>query len=129
MAKGQGRVLLVLLLAVVALAAGETLLARGMKGTGGESVRWTETVVRAVKSPWIWAGAGLLVVHLVLYMLALAEADLSFALPMTALSYPLSALLAQVVLAERVGPTRWIGTALIAAGVAVVGFGEAMSRR
>ncbi|HWE38810.1 MAG TPA: EamA family transporter [Isosphaeraceae bacterium] len=129
MAKGQGRVLLVLLLAVVALAVGEVMLARGMKGTEGEDIRWTETLVRAIKSPWIWAGAGLLLVHLILYMLALSKADLSFALPMTALSYPLSALLAQAFLAERVGPARWLGTALIAAGVAVVGLGEAMGRR
>jgi drug/metabolite transporter (DMT)-like permease len=129
MGKGQGRVLLVLLLAVVALAVGEVMLARGMKGTEGPGIRWTETLTRVVKSPWIWAGAGLLLVHLVLYMVALGEADLSFALPMTALSYPLSALLAQAFLAERVGPARWLGTALIAAGVAVVGFGEAMGRR
>jgi drug/metabolite transporter (DMT)-like permease len=127
--KGQGRVLLILLLAVVALAGGETLLARGMKGTEGEGIRWTETVGRVVRSPWIWAGVGLLVLHLVLYMVALGKADLSYALPMTALSYPLSALLAQVMLAERVGPTRWLGTLLITAGVAVVGLGEAMGRR
>jgi drug/metabolite transporter (DMT)-like permease len=129
MGKGQGRVLLILLLAVVALAGGETLLARGMKGTEGEGIRWTETVVRVVRSRWIWAGAGLLLLHLILYMVALGKADLSFALPMTALSYPLSALLAQVMLAERVGPTRWLGTLLITAGVAVVGVGEALGRR
>jgi drug/metabolite transporter (DMT)-like permease len=129
MGKGQGRVLLILLLAVVALAGGETLLARGMKGTEGEGIRWTETVGRVVRSPWIWAGAGLLLLHLILYMVALGKTDLSFALPMTALSYPLSALLAQVMLAERVGPTRWLGTLLIAAGVAVVGVGEALGRR
>jgi drug/metabolite transporter (DMT)-like permease len=127
--KGQGRVLLILLLAVVALAGGETLLARGMKGTEGEGIRWTETVGRVVRSPWIWAGVGLLVLHLVLYMVALGKADLSYALPMTALSYPLSALLAQMFLAERVGPTRWLGTVLITAGVAVVGIGEALGRR
>jgi drug/metabolite transporter (DMT)-like permease len=129
MGKGQGRVLLVLLLAVLALAGGEVLLARGMKGTEGEGIRWTETVWRVVRSPSIWAGAGLLLLHLILYMIALGKADLSYALPMTALSYPLSSLLAQVVLAERVGPTRWLGTLLITAGVAVVGLGDAMAKR
>ncbi len=129
MDKGQGRVLLILLFAVVALAAGETLLARGMKGTDGAGIRWTETIARVVRSPFIWAGAGLLLLHLVLYMIALGKSDLSYALPMTALSYPLSALLAQAYLAERVGPARWLGTVLITAGVAVVGIGEAMGRR
>ena len=129
MGKGQGRVLLILLLAVVALAVGETLLARGMKGTEGEGIRWTETLARVLRSPFIWAGAGLLLLHLILYMVALGKSDLSYALPMTALSYPLSALLAQAFLAERVGPTRWLGTVLITAGVAVVGIGEAVGRR
>lgn len=129
MGKGQGRVLLILLLAVVALAVGETLLARGMKGTEGEGIRWVETLRRVARSPFIWAGAALLLLHLILYMVALGKSDLSYALPMTALSYPLSALLAQMFLAERVGPTRWLGTVLITAGVAVVGIGEALGRR
>ena len=115
--------------AVVALAAGEALIARGMKGVGGEGGRWTEQVAAAVRSPWIWAGGATLLLHLVLYMAALGKADLSLVLPLTAASYPLTTLLSRYYLGEQVGTTRWIGTLLVTAGVAVVGLGEAWSRR
>ena len=59
-----------------------------------------------------------------LYLLALRRSDLSFVLPLTAASYPLSALSARFYLREDVGTTRWIGTLLIAAGVAIVAFGD-----
>jgi drug/metabolite transporter (DMT)-like permease len=50
---------------------------------------------------------------------------LSFALPLTAASYPLSALLARYYLHEHVGTARWLGTLLITVGVAIVAFGDA----
>jgi transporter family protein len=127
--KARLNILLLLLVSVLALAAGETLLAKGMKSVGGAATGWRDEILRAVLSPWIWAGGALLLVHLVFYMAALGKADLSLVLPLTAASYPLTSLLAQIYLDERVGPTRWLGTALITAGVVVVGFGDAVNRR
>jgi uncharacterized membrane protein len=127
--KTRRTVLFLLLVSVIALAAGETLLAKGMKSVGGAATGWRDEILKTLLSPWIWAGVVLLLVHLVFYMAALGKADLSLVLPLTAASYPLTSLLAQIYLDERVGPTRWLGTALITAGVAVVGFGDAMNRR
>jgi uncharacterized membrane protein len=127
--KARLNILLLLLVSVLALAAGETLLAKGMKSVGGAATGWRDEILRAVLSPWIWAGGALLLVHLFFYMAALGKADLSLVLPLTAASYPLTSLLAQIYLDERVGPTRWLGTALITAGVVVVGFGDAVNRR
>jgi uncharacterized membrane protein len=122
---GRGRILLIMLVAVVALAVGETLLSKGMKqaGQGAEGSR--AMIIATLRNGWIWSGCALLVLHLVLYMLALSGADLSFALPLTAASYPLSAFLAKHFLHEDVGVTRWVGTFLITVGVAIVAFGEA----
>jgi uncharacterized membrane protein len=127
--KARLNILLLLLVSVLALAAGETLLAKGMKSVGGAATGWRDEILRAALSPWIWAGGALLLVHLFFYMAALGKADLSLVLPLTAASYPLTSLLAQIYLDERVGPTRWLGTALITAGVVVVGFGDAVNRR
>ncbi len=124
----RGRILLTMLVAVLALAVGETLLAKGMKRAGGTDEGWRAEVVAVLSSGWIWAGCGLLVVHLGLYMLALSRADLSFALPLTAGSYPLAALLAKYYLHENVGVTRWVGTFLITVGVAIVAFGDSAER-
>jgi uncharacterized membrane protein len=118
------RVLAVMLVAVIVLAVGETLLAKGMKQVGDEGGRWNAQVIATARNIWVWAGAGLLLVHVLLYMTVLSQADLSFALPLTAGSYPLAALLSKAVLHENVGTARWLGTALITLGVAIVSAGE-----
>jgi len=78
-----------------------------------------------VRNGWIATGPVLLLSHLGLDMLALKRADLSFALPLTAASYPLAALLARFYLREDVGSARWVGTLVITAGVAIVALGDA----
>ncbi len=125
----RGRIFLILLAAVVALAFGEVFLSKGMKQAGEGGGNWTAQVVRVLGNPWIWAGGGLLLLHLVLYMAALGLADLSLVLLLTAASYPLTVFLSGRVLGESIGPTRWLGAALITLGVVVVGLGEASGRR
>jgi bacterial/archaeal transporter family protein len=125
MTAGRGRVLLIMLVAVVALALGETLLSKGMKQVGRIGGGRLDQVLAIVRNAWIGAGLLLLIVHVGLYMLALQGADLSFVLPLTAASYPLASLLAQFYLRENVGIARWAGTLLITAGVAIVALGDA----
>ncbi len=129
MTADRGRVLLIMLAAVVALTLGETALAKGVKQASPIERSWTAKVVAIVLNRWIVAGSVLLAVHLVLYLMALRRSDLSFALPLTAASYPLSALLARFYLREDVGTSRWIGTLLIAAGVLIVALGDAAADR
>jgi drug/metabolite transporter (DMT)-like permease len=124
MSAGRGWVLLIMLVAVLALAAGETALSKGMKQTARARGGWMEQTVAVVRNGWIAMGLFLLLTHLGLYMLALKRADLSFALPLTAAAYPLSALLAQFYLSEHVGTARWLGTLVITVGVAIVVFGD-----
>ncbi len=113
-----------MLVAVVALSLGETALARGMKQTAHAKESWAAQVIAVVSNRWVLVGTGLLAIHLALYLQALRHADLSFALPLTAAAYPLSALLARFYLREDVGTTRWLGTFLISAGVVIVLLGE-----
>lgn len=120
----RGRILIIMLIAVVALAVGETLLSKGMKQAGRGGDGWAHQAAGVIRNGWIWAGLILLIVHVGLYMLALKDADLSLALPLTAASYPLAALLARFYLREEVGTTRWIGTLVITAGVAIVALGD-----
>jgi drug/metabolite transporter (DMT)-like permease len=54
------------------------------------------------------------------FLALLAVADLSFAVPATALSLVVETLLARLLLRERVTLVRWGGTALVALGVALL---------
>jgi drug/metabolite transporter (DMT)-like permease len=72
----------------------------------------------------VLVGTVLMVAYFGLYMLALRWADLSFVLPLTALSYLLGATLARYYLGESVTPARWVGALVITVGVVIVGLGD-----
>lgn len=122
---GKLRLALLMLAAVGALALGETFIARGMKQAGGAAPGFWSAARAAAGNAWVVAGALLLALHLGLYAAALAVADLSLVMPLTAASYPIGALLARFFLHEELNLARWVGTAVIAVGVAVVAWGEA----
>ena len=62
-------------------------------------------------------GVSLLILWLLARMTLLSWADLTYVLPVTALGYVLTALVAHLFLHEQVSLSRWAGIALIIAGV------------
>ena len=68
----------------------------------------------------VWLAIGCMLTFLVLWMVSLSWSDLTFVMPLTALTYVLNAILVGPVLGEHVSPTRWLGTLLIALGVGLV---------
>lgn len=114
-----------LILAMVLLGAiGDLLLRAGMLRVGAASLASPAaviaTLVHAFTTPEIWLGIGCLILFFVSYLLALARADYSFVSPAAATSYAVVAVLAWAVLGEVITPVRWIGIAVICAGVLLV---------
>ena len=119
----KAKVLVIMLFAVASVSVGETLLAKGMKlSTGTTGSIWTQFM--AVLNRYTLTGSMLMMFFFWLYAFSLRRSDLSFVLPITALSYLLGAMLSKYYLGETVTLTRWIGVAIITVGVIVVGFGE-----
>ncbi|MFZ0477784.1 MAG: EamA family transporter [Terriglobales bacterium] len=106
---------------------GDSLLARGMKQIGGISLHDFSGLLLAILNPWVSVGILLLLAFFASYMSALSWADLTYVLPATSLSYVLVAVIAQVRFHEQISPTRWLGIALIAAGVGFVAAGPAVT--
>ncbi|MFP5260902.1 MAG: hypothetical protein ACLGJB_03230 [Blastocatellia bacterium] len=111
----------VLIAAIVAQAAGNVYLTRGMKtlNAGGDATL-LRTFAEAVTSPALLAGTALLIVFFVLYSAALSWADLSFVLPATAFGYVLNVAAGYYFLNELVTRERWAGAAVITLGVVFV---------
>ena len=78
-------------------------------------------------NPWVLTGICLLLLFFGSYLTALSWADLTYVLPATALSYVLMALLAKLFLNEHVTASRWLGIALISAGVGFVASGPSVT--
>ncbi|MFZ1919741.1 MAG: EamA family transporter [Terriglobales bacterium] len=106
---------------------GDSLLARGMKDLGGISLHNFSSLLFAILNPWVSVGIVLLLAFFASYMSALSWADLTYVLPATSLSYVLVAVIARIRFHEQISFTRWLGIALIAAGVGFVAAGPAVS--
>jgi drug/metabolite transporter (DMT)-like permease len=111
----------VLIAAIVAQAAGNVYLTRGIRtlNAGGDAAL-LRTFTEAVTSPALLAGTALLIVFFVLYSAALSWADLSFVLPATAFGYVLNVAAGYYFLNELVTRERWAGAAVITLGVVFV---------
>jgi drug/metabolite transporter (DMT)-like permease len=108
---------------------GDSLLARGMKALGAVSLHDVSGLLLAILNPWVTLGILLLLAFFACYMSALSWADLTYVLPATSLSYVLVAFVARIGFHEQISSTRWLGIALIAAGVGFVATGPSVTRR
>lgn len=114
---------LVLVGVAVFSAAGDSLLARGMKDLGGVSLHHLSSLILAILNPWVASGILLLLAYFASYTSALSWADLTYVLPASSLGYVLVALAARFGFHEAISPARWLGIALITAGVGFVAVG------
>lgn len=120
----------VLIIAIVAQAAGDVILTKGMKAisaaetSSGESFdsvsHVTHIALQAIQSPAVWGGTLMLIVSFLLFSAALSWADLSFVLPATAFGYVLNVAGGYYFLGETVSNTRWAGAVIITLGVLFV---------
>lgn len=111
----------VLALAVVVLNSfGNLSLAWGMKRLpemGANPLHY----LRAMFDPFVAVGIAMLILWLLMRMALMSWADLTFAVPITALAYVMGTVLGKVFLNESVSVAQWSGTLFIFAGTALVG--------
>lgn len=113
---------------VIAGTGGELCVSRAMKSVGeATSFRPAEVVkvvLRAFRQPWMWAGISMMSLAFFALLGALSLYNVSFVVPVTALSYVAGAVGGMVFLHERVSFQRWMGVLLVAIGVALVFLGK-----
>jgi len=122
--KGMFRVLVVTAIATLSGAVGQILMRRGMQIVGPlESYAVLDILQylwHAIIQPYVIGGTILSGIFFFALLTALGWTGVTVAFPLTALEYAFAALLAVIVLKERVPPLRWLGIALIIAGVILI---------
>ncbi len=106
---------------------GDSLLSHGMKQLGGASLHNIPALLLAILNPSVALGILFLLGFFASYMAALSWADLTYVLPATSIGYVLIALIARVGFHEEISFTRWLGIALIVAGVGFVAAGPSLT--
>ena len=113
-----------LFLIVAAGTGGELCVSRAMKGLGEvhdfRPVALVRFVGRALRVGWMWLGVAMMAVAFAALLGMLSIQDVSFVVPVTALSYAGGAAGARLLLAERINAERWLGIAVICLGVTLV---------
>src|SRR5262245_38601774 len=108
---------------VVGSSLGEILSARGMRKVGDVSFRPKALIGalgRMIRSPYLIGGVACLAVAFFSFISLLSYVDLSFVAPLTAVTYITNTLGARFFLKERISKPRWMGTMLVAIGVAII---------
>jgi drug/metabolite transporter (DMT)-like permease len=107
---------------------GEIFMSRAMKETGEvknfRPAALIEVILRALRVPWMWLGVGMMAIGFFSLLAVFSFENVSFVVPVTALSYVVGALGGRFFLGERVSLQRWIGILLVCAGVTLVLIGR-----
>jgi drug/metabolite transporter (DMT)-like permease len=116
----------VIIFALIVLAGtgGELCVSRAMKIVGeARSFRPSDIadhILKALRVPWMWLGVGMMATGFFALLGALSMFNVSFVVPVTALSYVAGAFGGAAFLGERVNRERWLGVLLVAIGVTLV---------
>lgn len=115
---------LLISISVAATAAGEVLQSLGMRHHGEIHDFRPGSLGRAMAllagNRFVIGSVAAMAVSFFAFLKLLSIADLSFAVPATAITYVLETLLARVVLKEHVNWLRWAGATLVIGGVILV---------
>lgn len=113
-----------LLLIVVAGTCGELCTSRAMKNLGEVHDFSPRGLARfvwaAAREGWMWFGILLSALAFGALLAMLSIQDVSFVVPVTALSYAVGAAGARLLLGEHISRERWLGIAVVCLGVALV---------
>ncbi len=121
----QFKTTMMILIMIIAGPLGNVLLGMGMKSVAPLHI-WPpselgHTLLRIFETPAIWLGVASLLTFFVANILVLSWADYSFVQPASSMAYGIVALMGYFILGESITPTRWLGIAIICAGVFIVG--------
>jgi drug/metabolite transporter (DMT)-like permease len=115
---------LFLFVIVAAGTGGELCVSRAMKVVGEvhdfRPVALFQFVLRAIRVGWMWIGIAMMTLAFFALLAMLSIENVSFVVPVTALSYAAGAFGAMVFLHERISRQRWIGVLIVCIGVTLV---------
>ena len=124
----MARLLLILLVGLVFEATGVVFLKKGITQIGEVKVVSAAEIVRVVKagvtSPSVLLGVFFEALFFGCLLVLMAESDISFLWPLTALSFVMTTLAALLFLGEKVSWVRWAGVVCIMVGAGLISYSE-----
>jgi drug/metabolite transporter (DMT)-like permease len=106
------------LVAIVLLSAGQTAMKGGLNQIGGYRLADGFTgLLRLFRTPWLIVGFVLYGLSSILWLEVLSKLDFSLAFPLVSLTYVFTLLIGRYVFHEAIGWERMVGVGLILSGI------------
>ncbi|HXY71589.1 MAG TPA: glycosyltransferase, partial [Actinomycetota bacterium] len=124
--KGNGMLLGMILLSVVLAAVAQLTLKYGMNQVTHNGAQPlvlgspAQTASRIASVPMVWLGLVIFGLSAVVWLIVLSRASLSFAYPFASLTYVIIVLFDRFVLGQDIPSIRYVGVALIVAGIVLI---------
>ena len=111
---------------IISTSLGDVLIASGLRHLG-EITSWKARNLilygkKVISNVPFLSGVFFLTVSLISFMIVLSWADVSLVVPATSVSYVITTLGAKFYLKETISSLRWVGTAFVCLGVALISF-------
>jgi len=124
--KGNGMLLGMILLSVVLAAVAQLTLKYGMNQVTHNGAQPlvlgspAQTATRIASVPMVWFGLVIFGLSAIVWLIVLSRASLSFAYPFASLTYVIIVLFDRFVLGQDIPSIRYLGVALIVAGIVLI---------
>jgi drug/metabolite transporter (DMT)-like permease len=111
-------------LIIVSGTGGELCVSRAMRSVGEvhdfrpKSI--LKFILQGLRLTWMWIGVAMMALGFFSLLAILSFRDVSFVVPVSALSYAAGAFGARGFLGERISRIRWLGIAVVCVGVTIV---------
>lgn len=100
--------------------ASELFIKHGALVAAQTSASWNWTGLGGLQSGWVWCGIFLVILSFVSWLYVLKYLPLTIAYPLSCVVHVFIPLSSWLILNEAISPRRWVGIALVLAGLAVV---------
>ncbi|MFH1189932.1 MAG: EamA family transporter [Candidatus Omnitrophota bacterium] len=118
------KVLLFIIVAEIWTAVGQVLLKKSTNSLETHSLRTYEGFTRFIKNvlskPTIWAGLASMGAGMVVWLMALAQGDLSLVFSIGSIQYVMILFLAHYLLGEKIDRMKLAGTLLVVLGIILI---------
>jgi len=118
------KILVLVLIAEALTAAGQVLLKRSANELGSHDLKKVNAHLKFLSEvfskPGLWIGFVLMTLGLVIWLIALAEGDLSFVFPLSSLQFIFVLFLAHFMLGEKIDRMKLAGTLLVVLGIVLI---------
>lgn len=118
------KILIFIIIAEVWTAVGQVLFKKSTNSLEVHSLRGVDNQVRFVKNvlskPLIWVGLSSMAIGMVVWLMALSQADLSLVFSIGSIQYVMILFLAHFLLGEKIDKMKLLGTFLVVFGIVLI---------